>query len=71
MDSVSDNTDLFVKLKFFFYKIYRIWESFCVGELLRFEWKIAIHGKTFAVAFCRLILLIDMAMICGKTFAVA
>ena len=30
---------------------YHIWENIRGGKLSRFEWKIAIHGKTFAVAF--------------------
>ena len=39
------------------------------GKILHFEWEIAMCGKTFAVAFCRLILLIDKVMVCRKRFA--
>ena len=45
-------------------------ENLHAGKLLRFEWKIATRSKTFAVAFCILTLLINMAMICRKSFVV-
>ena len=50
--------------------MYCIQENIRRGKLSCLQWKIAIHSKTFAVAFCRLILLIDMAIIHRKTFVV-
>ena len=41
------------------------------GKLLHFEWEMTIHGKTLALAFCRLILLINKAMIFRERFAIA
>ena len=41
-----------------------------MGKPFIFEWEMAISGKTFTEAFCRLKLLIDKAMICGKTFMI-
>ena len=49
---------------------YRIWQNFRVGKLSWLGYKIAICGKTFAVAACRLTLPIDKAIICGKTFVI-
>ena len=31
--------------------VYHIQENICGRKLLHFEWKMAIHGKSFAVAF--------------------
>ena len=39
---------------------YHIQENIHRGKFSCFEWKIAIHGKTY---FCRFVLLIDKAMI--------
>ena len=42
----------------------------CGGKLSHFEWKIAVHSKTFAVLANTFILLIDKVMVHRKTFMV-
>ena len=50
--------------------VYRIQEKICGGKFLHLKWNITIHGKSYAIAFCWIISLIDKAFIGRKRFAI-
>ena len=51
IDSILVNTRQYTKYGYVWNRYYRIWKNICLEKLLRFEWKIATHDKTFTVAF--------------------